>query len=129
MLMAMSADSLTDSELNQKSHLFLVLILLSCFMIQHHGRKRYYQFAILLLYVLATAALILAILTYYQEGLGLFPVIVDDSITAEPKSEPLQSHDLAFENFLFAEAIIYAVANPGTFRRSSGTEELDHIPP
>ncbi|KAF9058976.1 hypothetical protein BDP27DRAFT_1371979 [Rhodocollybia butyracea] len=118
--MAMSADRSTESELDQKSHLFLVLmgpdfivlifvvlfygcytILFSLYIylqIQHRGRKHYYQIAVLLLYMLATTALILAILIFYQEGLvGLFPVVVNDSIASEPKSEPAQSHDLMFE--------------------------------
>ncbi|KAF9064859.1 hypothetical protein BDP27DRAFT_1425356 [Rhodocollybia butyracea] len=105
----MSADGLTDSELDQKSHLLLVLMRPDFIMliIQHRGRKHYYQIAVLLLYMLATTALILAILIYDQEGLGLFAVVLNDSIT----SEPVQSHDLMFENLEIAEAVIYVVAN------------------
>ncbi|KAF9064036.1 hypothetical protein BDP27DRAFT_1334158 [Rhodocollybia butyracea] len=74
--------------------------------IQHHERKHYYQSAVVVLYILATAALVLTILSYDQENLLWFSRMVP---SINPSS--LEVNLLTYEYLQVAEAAIYVVAN------------------
>ncbi|KAF9063983.1 hypothetical protein BDP27DRAFT_1426362 [Rhodocollybia butyracea] len=83
--------------------------------VQQRGRNHYYQIAVLLLYMLATAALVLAILAYNQENLLFFTVVFnnlnaasDGDIFFDSASE---GYFTVYESLGNAEAFIYVAAN------------------
>ncbi|KAF9074058.1 hypothetical protein BDP27DRAFT_1416738 [Rhodocollybia butyracea] len=75
--------------------------------IQQRGQKRYYQISVLLLYMLATTAIVLAILSYTQETILFFSVLFG----GDPLSDPAHSHFVSYENIGIAEAAVYVTAN------------------
>ncbi|KAF9063984.1 hypothetical protein BDP27DRAFT_1426363 [Rhodocollybia butyracea] len=78
---------------------------------QQHGRNRYYQITVMFLYMLATTALVLAILEYNQENLLLFSVVFNNAIGGAFFDPVVQAHFSAFESIDIAEAAVYVTAN------------------
>ncbi|KAF9065628.1 hypothetical protein BDP27DRAFT_1424607 [Rhodocollybia butyracea] len=74
--------------------------------IQQRGQKRYYQISVLLLYMLATAALVLTILGYNQETLFIISILLG----GDPLTDPAQGHFSALNNIGTAEAAVYVAA-------------------
>ncbi|KAF9074059.1 hypothetical protein BDP27DRAFT_246697 [Rhodocollybia butyracea] len=93
----------------------VLLSLYAYLQVQQRGRKRYYQISVLILYMLATTALVLAILAYNQENLLLFAVVfaeINGNVGDALLFDPAVYHHFSVYNALFtAEAAVYVTAN------------------
>ncbi|KAF9059845.1 hypothetical protein BDP27DRAFT_1340523 [Rhodocollybia butyracea] len=76
--------------------------------IQQRGRKHYCQLAVLLLYMLATAQIVVTILDYNQETLINFTLFLSNFSAF---SEPVAAHFDTSANLEIVEAAIYVIAN------------------